>query len=447
MKNDRNNLKKLTVETLITLGFVAVSLLSLKYLGQPLAGIITGVLILLLALREYQNYKKLQTKPKDKSAEESEPDTNTETEDAEFMLQAFPSDRIYRVTRETGRYALKYEGNEAMGVGRDNPEKDRTIAFSDVSAVSLNMRRSVSTQLPSCGIIAFTAAGKKEKYIILGEHTQRGVLDFFADVRSRISVNEKTQQRNGTRQERKAEFTGWLADSRDEEKLPGKKKFAAALTVIGAISFVGVMFFPGPYILWVGLCMLVCMVSLLLWIIQPQYYSMLTTGTEAKKSYGRDIASVLLPFLLCTAGLALRTALDFNFLSDGKLLAYSAAAAAVLTAILYLTIREMRVSAASVVIILFLFGFFYGGLGEVDYILDMADPQVVQTQLVSKHVSTSSNSPDDYIFTIDLPGAEGFELSVAKEVYEQYGEGDAVPVGIYPGAVGIPYAEYIYPAQ
>jgi L-lactate permease len=75
MKNDRNNLKKLTVETLITLGFVAVSLLSLKYLGQPLAGIITGVLILLLALREYQNYKKLQTKPEDKSAEESEPDT------------------------------------------------------------------------------------------------------------------------------------------------------------------------------------------------------------------------------------------------------------------------------------------------------------------------------------------------------------------------------------
>lgn len=430
-------------------------------LEQPLSGIITGAAVLLwLGLlflpRAIRKTGAEDTPAPETSDPEKEPDTYSGA--ASLYLEGFPNDRLYIIFPTENWFALAHVGNEASGIkeslvpARPLTDADKSSAGKkdiwirkDELSAELKLKHNASTALPNCGTVTFRYGGKKKKFILLGEHDESALRYFFRELPSAQIAKTTAAARRDETAARLREHGRKMQAERNESLFPLLKAVMTVLKVVSVIAAVGTLFIAQPYRVWIVADLLLFVLAAVLTAAFPAYYTVLDINTNRSKPvYDVPMISSLVAFLPPLMALELRTFLDFNFLSFGRLLAAAAIFTVVFCAIMCLLLPELRISRGSFLPLLILVLLFSAGVpGEVNYLLDDPSPAHVDAPLVvDKHTSSGTNTPDTYYLTLEEDGGST-DLSVPKEYYDAIDPGDRVSIGYWNGALYIPYMEVL----
>ena len=208
------------------------------------------------------------------------------------------------------------------------------------------------------------------------------------------------------------------------------------LIAIGAIGLPW-MFLDVPYKLFSALSLLPFPIALGIICLFPEDITL--DDRKGGKTHGQVEFIDPLAFSGCVP--ALRTLLDFNFLSWKPLLIQSGILLALIGTLLFIFCKELRQRFWYLLgIIILCATFCFGAIGQLNYLLDTSVPQQQSATVIDMHISTGNKSPDQYNLTlITLSGVE-MELNTEKEHYDTLSIGESVTVYIKDGGLGIPYA-------
>lgn len=208
------------------------------------------------------------------------------------------------------------------------------------------------------------------------------------------------------------------------------------MIAIGAIALPW-LFLDVPYKLFSALSLLPFPIILATICLFPDDISL---DEKMSRKTGGSV-EFLMPLVFSGFAPALRTLLDFNFLTWKPLLLYAGILLVLVAVLLLVFYQELRQRIGMFLGTLFLCIFFcFGSIGQLNYLLDTSEPQRHPATITDMHISTGSKSPDRYVLTvITLSGTE-MELQTSKEHYNSLSVGDHVTVYIKEGGLGIPYA-------
>ena len=159
------------------------------------------------------------------------------------------------------------------------------------------------------------------------------------------------------------------------------------------------MFIDVPYRLFSVLSIIAMPVLLAAYLCFPGELPLL----EDKECKGKVSIMSLMVFSAVLP--ALRSLIDFNFTSYGRLLLLTGIVFAVLLVIGLVCSRELR-RRKSVLIMMILFLAFYsfGAVSQVNFDFDNSAPTAQQAVMVDKHISRSRRGPDSYYIELRLSG-------------------------------------------
>ena len=208
------------------------------------------------------------------------------------------------------------------------------------------------------------------------------------------------------------------------------------LVALGAIDLPW-LFLDVPYKLFSVLSLLPFPAVLALICLFPEDVTL--DDRKGRKTDGR--VDLITPLIFSGLAPALRTTMDFNFLTWKPLLIQSGLLLVLIGIALFLCSRELRQRLWYFLCVLLLcYTFSLGAIGQLNYLLDTSVPQQQASTITDMRISTGSKSPDRYILTlVTLSGTE-MELQTSKEHYNELSVGDNVTVYIHQGGLGIPYA-------
>lgn len=197
------------------------------------------------------------------------------------------------------------------------------------------------------------------------------------------------------------------------------------------------LFLDVPYNLFSALSLLPFPITLGIICLFPEDISL--DDSKHKQSHGR--VEFVMPLVFSGFAPAMRTLLDFNYLTWKPLLIQSGILLVLIGVLLFVFCKELRQRFWYFFGILFLCTMFcFGTIGQLNYLLDTSVPKRQSATITDMHISTGSKSPDQYILTlITLSGME-MELKTGKEHYDTLSVGESVTVYIKDGGLGIPYA-------
>lgn len=208
------------------------------------------------------------------------------------------------------------------------------------------------------------------------------------------------------------------------------------LISIGAISLPW-LFLNVPYKLFSALSLLPFPITLSFVCLFPEDITL--DDSKGKKAHGQ--AEFLTPFIFSGFAPALRTLLDFNFLTWKPLLIQAGILLALIAAVLFIYHKELRQRFWLFLSVLFLCASFcLGSIGQLNYLLDTSESQRQFATIIDMHISTGNKSPDQYILTLITPSGTELELKTGKEHYDTLSVGENVTIYIKGGGLGIPYA-------
>lgn len=192
------------------------------------------------------------------------------------------------------------------------------------------------------------------------------------------------------------------------------------------------LFIGVPYNLLAVLSVIALPIILLLYLCFPNDISII----DGRKGDRRVNLSGLIVF----AGLipALRSMLTFNLISYGRLAVLGIVVFVLLMAAVLIGSKECRRKVSSVLILVFVLGFYAPSLVmQINAVFDNGQYRVEQSVITSLSRSRSRYHTS-YRARFELDGRE-MSAEISREEYATYEKGDEIDVYIFPGALDIPY--------
>lgn len=192
-------------------------------------------------------------------------------------------------------------------------------------------------------------------------------------------------------------------------------------------------FYPQPYLLVMLVLSALPLAAIFLGLRAKGVYQF-----EGRRNDARP--SLALPVILPGATMALRALSDLSFLHWQQLLAPILVVSAALTALMASADPRMVQKRWPLLATLFL-SLFYGGgaTAQANALLDHSAPQVFQTEVLHKRISTGRHTTWYLRLAPWGPQRETSEVGVSRSFYSSVQPGQTVCVYFHPGALKIPW--------
>jgi len=259
--------------------------------------------------------------------------------------------------------------------------------------------------------------------------------------------------------ERKGEMLGWIAGhitdldqqavddelaeiitdtsfgSTEEERigrLAFAKKCMLPLNIVAGGAVAWALFFPRPYDLAIGSLIALPVIGLAMVVY---FRGLVRLDGNPKSAYPNAGTVVVLPPII----LMLRAFLDWHLLSWSDTWPTIAGLTIVTTGVVVACARDARRKWTLVGTILFSALYVYGAATHINCQYDHSEPLVYESQVSARHVSRGKHTSYHITLTPFVDDETSREIDVPRETYERLHEGARVQIGVFEGALGIPW--------
>ena len=313
-------------------------------------------------------------------------------------------------------------------------KKDFRLRFDEIVSIQCRYRRERGTPLENCGRLTIKTDRKKTTYAILDTLPVERIEAFFAGLPFSLQGKSRPEQP--------------APEPTEEEKamLPRLKKICLALTVLAVIAGVAFMFLPiGPvvYRILSAACMLIPIVT---GILYAKYNTLLSIEDKSRDEavFKKSGVNVIIPLLIPSVVLMLRTIYDFTVTDWAGLLIWSGTIfMVILLLLLAFTTEYKRKKSVIVLFVMAALAYAPSAVLHINGLYDSSTPTVYSSQLLDKHISDGRSSTF-YYFTVEMGNGKEKDIGVSPEYYEERGVGDTVTVVEQSGLLGI---DYVYIAE
>jgi len=224
-----------------------------------------------------------------------------------------------------------------------------------------------------------------------------------------------------------------LTQEQRAERFAQAAKIAKAFNIISFAASAWSWFYPRPYELAILVLALIPVAAALLGMRSKGLYQFEGRRNDARPSLATP---VILPGMI----LALRALIDVSFLDWKLLLVPGLAATIALTAaVASADPRISSVRARILPILLLSAAYGMGVAATADAVLDHSRPQVFQTEVLYKYVSTGRHTTRYLRLAPWGPQQKITQVGVARSLYASVQPGQIVCVYFLPGALKIPW--------
>ena len=241
------------------------------------------------------------------------------------------------------------------------------------------------------------------------------------------------------------EELGWMTEQR-ERKLNKARKTAKVLNWIGGLVGVWTFFWADPYEFAIIASIVVPIVAI---IALKLSNGLLRIDERNDSAYPSIFLAVLAPSM----AICIRALLDFNIFSHENIWLPSLIITLTIMVILMVGHKEFKYKKAqdffiTLVIAVIFLAYSYGSIVTVNCMYDNSEPEVYNTQVLSKKVSSGKTTNYYLILAPQGSHKEIEEVSVSQDLYERVNINDAVDIYFMKGLFDIPWiivGEELYP--
>lgn len=371
-----------------------------------------------------------KTGKKSKPAKKAPKEKTVMDGQATLLVHGQLSGNYYQLVRTIGEIRAYFLGGELKGIDpqllqesgtplRAAGKKDITISVDAIKSVKI-------VEYPETAFYDYALivnAGRKHRFCPLASEDIDKYIAFFQPWIRELSIKGKSAQHTEE------------APALDQKRLALLRKIYMGYNVYILLVSLCWLFLKVPYMLFSLLAIIALPVLMVLYILFPEYYTIL------EKTRSTRNISIVIPALGSGPALLLRTIMDFNILKWGRFLLLYALALAVCTAVMLLLTKEWKRKKVALFHLLFIFAIYLPGvIGQVNCTFDYHEPQVSIAEVTNLSISRSSRSPDRYNVDVVLEDGTTMQLETNPEHYDALREGDKVKVSIQEGTLGISHA-------
>ncbi len=416
---------------LLGYGFVLVIALP-RLLPEPWNRYFSALyLVALFGLSPLLNWLKKQKKPQEegKAAATDWEDLPDEAADdfpeGIFVIHQLTG-RVYQLVRCAGQLRAYRVGGELKGLYPDalvstlNPRepgpKDLVFPIDSILCVSIK-------ENPAYGCTVRIRSSKKRWSVNPYLATEPEALEDF--IRKALPQADKPVPQE--KPDRSPEFV------KRRQKL--SKARTGLLIAIGAVH-IPWLFLDVPYKLFSVLALLLFAVIAAFCFYHRKDISI--NGSPKKgPGYRLEMGT---PLIFAAMLPNLRTFLDFDYTDWTALLVWSGCVCVLLFLVFLVFLPETRKKLSTALIAFFICLIFsFSCVGQLNFLLDTAEPARTAATVTDMHISSGSKSPDSYHLAVLLPDGTQLDIRTSKEHYDTLSVGSSVTVITCHGGLGIPY--------
>jgi len=279
----------------------------------------------------------------------------------------------------------------------------------------------------------FLPANDKLSKIKVSKYVERqGEIVAWASTRF-INADEERVKREQQEILSNAEF-----GTTDEERARNLKKAQAVAKVLNGAAIVAglwAFFYPQPYELVMGACLLIPVAA----IFVLSFYKGLVSLADKKSAYPSVAAALMFPGFMLT----LRAIIDFDILDYSNLWMLFAFSTVILTFTILKAVNQFNLQKGSfwskAVVVFFAAAYSYGVCVMANCLPDRGTPEHFAAAVLNKRM-TSGKSTTYYLeITSWGPVEEEEEISVTSDQYDYAAVGDSIDVYLMQGTLKVPW--------
>lgn len=350
--------------------------------------------------------------------------------------------RVYLLVRYIDRYHIIAVNNK---LDEDKEEKVLAGNCSDAVIDEMGLTRATIMKKDLRGVaiggccagdvIVLYTKDKKLKYVLSDDYSNEEIQAIFTGIeRFQPPKNGGSKSRN----------TDWRTEMQTESMRKVMGSIGVMLNLCGCMCFVCTSLFGRLSVMWSTICLLVMVISIGLYLLYPQYFSIM--GGKAYKRVGYTAKVKHLEFAIMAPALALtlRCLSDFHFPNWAPLLIAGAVIGIVASVIMYIFSREVRENTSLIVVVLLLSMFVSCGIvGQLNHLADFSVDEPQTGTVIDTERDDGGRHADRYYCSVSLESGTEMEIPISGSIYNKLQAGDMVTIFAGQGAFGIEYAYFV----
>lgn len=348
-----------------------------------------------------------------------------------FMLVRYP-DRFHLITVNS-KLDEKNEERVLSGACSDPAMDEMGLSFETIPTTDL---RGVAIGGCFAGdqIVLYTKSSKR-RFELSDDYIEEDMEAIFSGIERFLAPENKKS---------KSHKEDWRTQMQTQPMRNIMDSVGFALNLVGGISFFGITFFGRLSTMWSVACLSVMAVSLGLYFVYPQYFSIMESKEYKRLGYTAKVKHIGLSIAFPAMALVLRTLSDFAFPAWKPLLIAGAIAGIAAFAAVFILSREVRDHLSLTFTALFLSLFVsWAIVGQLNHLANFSAGAPQTYTVVHTERERNTKGQDRYYCTVVLEDGSELELPISAATHSQLLPGDAASVYTGLGALGIAYAYYV----
>lgn len=237
----------------------------------------------------------------------------------------------------------------------------------------------------------------------------------------------------------------WRKEKQNENVWREIKIIGNSLNILGVAVFITTMIFGRISLFWFISCCLVTLISLTIYFIFPQYFTLMEEHTFKRKRINSKVIflEIAVSFPMCA--LILRSLIDFHIISWMPLIVYAFVGGTLFSFLVYILSREARENKGMLLGLTLLSIVIFGAITtQINHFANIV-PEPAQ---MCKIIELDSHRYSRRKFTlyncdVELQSGEKIRLPISRKQHSELKPGDDVLSYRGRGFLGIEYAYYV----